>query len=130
MNNEQTLLKNKKLVTDFIELCYNQHKVEKSARKYLKPDYIQHNPVMGDGQDAFIKYFSDFMKKTPKLAVNIVRVIAENDLVTLHINAKMEENDRGLAVVDIFRIEDDMVAEHWDIQQEVPEKSENDNTMF
>ena len=111
-------------------MCYNQHNAEAAARKYMLPNYIQHNPEMGNGQDAFIKYFNDYMKKAPNLKATIYRIVAENDLVVTHIGATMNENEPGIAMIDIFRMEGDMVAEHWIVSQQIPEKSENNNGMF
>ncbi len=58
------------------------------------------------------------------------RVIAEDDLVVLHYHLKMTPDDLGQAVVDIFRVEDGRIVEHWDVLQPVPAESANTNTMF
>lgn len=52
------------------------------------------------------------------------------DLVMLRVHAKQHANDRGRAIVDIFRVENDKVVEHWDVIQDVPETAANSNTMF
>jgi predicted SnoaL-like aldol condensation-catalyzing enzyme len=60
--------------------------------------------------------------------------VAQGDLVAVHArvvrNAADRESGRGWAVVDIFRLEKGRIVEHWDVVQDVPEKSANDNTMF
>ena len=58
------------------------------------------------------------------------RFISENDLVVVHSHGKSYPQDRGVAVVDIFRVEGELITEHWDMGQEVPETSKNNNTMF
>ena len=62
--------------------------------------------------------------------VTIKELIAEGDLVAIHNNPKSNPKDRGRSVVDIFRLENGKVVEHWDAVQDVPEKSANSNTMF
>jgi predicted SnoaL-like aldol condensation-catalyzing enzyme len=122
--------KNKNVVLAFYELAFNQHKPTEAAKKYIGSQYIQHNPHVPNGAEAFYGYFEGFFKEHQKSQAKIKRVIGDNDLVVLHVNSKRDESDRGRAVVDIFRVEGGKIVEHWDVGQEVPEKSANDNTMF
>ena len=57
-------------------------------------------------------------------------MIAEGDLFMLHVHAVREPGQRGTAIVDIFRVENGKIVEHWDVLQPVPEKAANENTMF
>jgi predicted SnoaL-like aldol condensation-catalyzing enzyme len=66
----------------------------------------------------------------PDLRLDIKRVIAEGDSVVTHSNPHLKPGDRGMAVADFWRVADGKIVEHWDVIQEVPEKSANDNTMF
>jgi predicted SnoaL-like aldol condensation-catalyzing enzyme len=121
---------NKKAVTEFYELAFNKHKPTEAAKKYFGDKYIQHNPHVPNGAAAFYHYFEGFFKKNPKSHVKIYRAIAEGDLVVLHLHSKIDEKDLGRAVVDIFRLEDGKIVEHFDVVQSVPEKTPNGNTMF
>lgn len=121
---------NKKLVRDFYEMAFNQHKPTEAAKKYIGSKYIQHNPYVPNGAEAFYSYFEKHFKENPKSHVEIKRVIGDGDLVALHLNSKENEKDRGRAIVDIFRVENGKIVEHWDVIQEVPEKTANGNTMF
>jgi predicted SnoaL-like aldol condensation-catalyzing enzyme len=121
---------NKKLVRDFYEMAFNQHKPTEAAKKYIGSKYIQHNPNVPNGAEAFYGYFEGFFKKNPQSHVSIKRALADGDLVALHLNSKVDEKDRGRAIVDIFRVENGKIVEHWDVIQEVPEKTANGNTMF
>lgn len=97
---------------------------------YAGEKYIQHNPFAGDGKKPFIDFFKKYYAKKPKAFVEIKRMIAEGDLVVVHTHSKQNKKDRGAAVVDIFRLEQGKIVEHWDVVQPVPEKAANTNTMF
>jgi predicted SnoaL-like aldol condensation-catalyzing enzyme len=121
---------NKKLVRDFYNLAMNLKKPEEAAAKYLVPGYRQHNPGAADGPGPFIAFMKGFFGAFPDLRIEFVRFIAEGDLVVVHSHIIRQPGERGIAVVDIFRIEDNRVTEHWDVLQEIPEKAANANTMF
>ena len=121
---------NKKIVREFYEMAFNQHKPTEAAKKYIGDEYIQHNPYVPNGAAAFYGYFEGFFKAHPKSRVEIKKVIAEGDLVILHLHSRVDENDRGRAIVDIFPVANGKIVEHWDVIQDVPEKSANSNTMF
>jgi predicted SnoaL-like aldol condensation-catalyzing enzyme len=122
--------KNKKIAVAFLTMIFNEHKVEEAFQLYSVPDYKQHNPYAASGAKAAIDFFVPYFKQNPEARTDIKRVIAEGDLVAIHNNSKSNAKDRGNAVVDIFRLENGRVVEHWDVVQPVPEKSANSNTMF
>ena len=121
---------NKLLVTEFYELAFNRHQPAEAAAKYIAPRYIQHNPGAPNGAQVFVTFFESFFQTHPTAHVQIKRVLADGDLVAVHAHWSRDETDRGSAVVDIFRIENGKLAEHWDVVQSVPEQSFNSNTMF
>jgi predicted SnoaL-like aldol condensation-catalyzing enzyme len=127
---EQKLEENKKTVTAFYKLAFNDHKPVEAVEKYVGGSYRQHNPMVADGSLAFIDFVSDVARKNPGLHIDIKRVIAEGDMVVTHVNIKTSKEDRGLAAIDIFRLEKGKIVEHWDVVQPVPEKSANTNTVF
>lgn len=123
----------KHIVTEFFDLAFVQRKPVEAARKYISADqYIQHNPGGADGRAAFIEGFAAYVEKT-HFRCEIKRVIAEGNLVVVHNHCKenpADANDRGSAVMDIFRVEKGLIVEHWDVEQAVPERAKNRNTMF
>lgn len=115
---------NKKLVLDFYDLAFNQHKPTEAALKFLSVDYKQHNPYVATGRQAFIDAFAG---ETDDKSFNIFkRTIAEGDLVVLHSHKKNDKDDRGVAGIDMFRIKDGKIIEHWDVNQKIPENAKND----
>lgn len=121
---------NKKLVTDFYEGVFLKHQVKAYADQYIGEKYIQHNPHVPDGKAPFVNYFTGHFKENPDAKSVIKRAVAEGDLVFLHVHSTQNAQDRGVAVVDIFRVENGKIVEHWDVQQEVPANAANSNTMF
>lgn len=120
---------NRQLVLGFYDRFFNQHDIE-AANDAIAEDYIQHNPNVPNGRAPLIGYFSGYFKENPQSRARIVRSAADGDLVWLHINSTNGEGDLGRAVVDIFRVKDGKIVEHWDVIQNVPATAANDNTMF
>ncbi len=123
------LEQNKKVVTAFYDAAINQKNYD-AAVKYLGAQYKQHNPTAADGAEG-LKAFIDFLKaRYPAQRGEIKRVIAAGDLVVLHVHSTRGDNTPGRAIVDIFRLENGKVVEHWDVIQDIPEKAANSNGMF
>jgi predicted SnoaL-like aldol condensation-catalyzing enzyme len=125
----QETLRNKETVLSFYETAINNRDYD-AAEKYMGPYYKQHNPIAEDGKQGFKKYLNYMHDTYPNAHSDIKRVAAEGDLVFLHVHAVKVPNTRGQAVVDIFRLENGKIVEHWDAIQDVPEKSANENGMF
>ena len=120
---------NKKIVIDFYEKGLNQKDFE-AAAKHFGPRYIQHNPTAADGPEGFQRLVTFLKEKFPNSKSEIKRAVAEGDYVVLHVHSVREPGQRGRAIVDIFRLENGKIVEHWDVIQPVPEKANNDNGMF
>lgn len=121
---------NKKAVIDFYEGVFQKHQVAAYADRYIGNQYIQHNPHVPDGKAPFVNYFTQYFKENPQAKSVIKRAAADGDLVYLHVHSTQNADDRGTAIVDIFRLENGKIVEHWDVQQDVPADSANRNTMF
>ena len=120
---------NKRIATEFYDAAINR-KDFPAASQYLGSGYKQHNPTAADGPDG-LRAFIDFLKmRYPNQRGEIKRVIAEGDLVVLHVHSTRGDDTPGRAIVDIFRIENGKVVEHWDVIQDVPAQPANQNGMF
>jgi predicted SnoaL-like aldol condensation-catalyzing enzyme len=121
---------NKNTIRNWIELAVNQRKPEEAVAKYLGPHYRQHNPTASDGPQPFIDFIHNFAQAFPSMHMDVKRMVSEGDMVMVHSHLIRQPGDRGNAVVDIFRLENGKIVEHWDVTQEVPEHPANSNTMF
>jgi predicted SnoaL-like aldol condensation-catalyzing enzyme len=127
--NSTAAQRNRQVVLDFYEQFFNLHDLT-AADRYISDNYRQHNPNVPDGRQPFVAAFQKIFAQLPQRHSQIVRAVTEGDIVVLHVKLTKGTDDRGTAVVDIFRLQDGKIVEHWDVQQPIPEKRANENTMF
>lgn len=120
---------NKKNAIAFYKMAYEGNPT-KAVELYVGDTYIQHNPMVADGPQAFIDYFDRMQKEFPVKSIDFVRSVAEGDLVALHTHQVWPDNDEYITM-DFFRCDDvGKIVEHWDSIQQIPKTSSNNNTMY
>jgi predicted SnoaL-like aldol condensation-catalyzing enzyme len=120
---------NRKAVLAFYEKGLNQKDVD-AALAYVGDRYTQHNPNAADGPEGFRKFIGFLREKFPNSHSEIKRSFVDGDYVILHVHAVREPGTKGNAIVDIFKLENGKIVEHWDVVQDIPEKAANQNGMF
>lgn len=120
---------NKGTVLAFYEVGLNQ-KDFTAASKLLGPRYVQHDPRIADGLEGFKAFLGRLKQEFPALRAEIKHVFADGDFVVAHVHGVRVPGQPGVAIVDIFRLEDGRIIEHWDVMQPVPEDAANQNGMF
>ena len=121
--------RNKQAVVASYDLALNKRDID-AAVGYLAPTYRQHNPTVADGIEGWRAMVTYIKENRPGFSIEIKRVLADGDFVVLHVLMKRDADERGNAVVEIFRFDGDKIAEHWDVIQPIPEHTANSNTMF
>lgn len=121
---------NKGVVREFYDLAFNKKKPKEAAAEYFSASYTQHYPLAADGPQAFVEFATWFTQSNPELRVDIKKVVAEGNLVTLFSHFSIKSGDRGLAAFDMFRVEKGKLVEHWGFDIPVPEKTASGNPLF
>jgi len=114
----------------FLDMVFNQKKVKEGFDTYVGDKYIQHNPIAADGKQAAVEVLGKALQALPGWSYEFKHAYVDGDYAIIHSHVRMKADDRGMAVIDIFRFEKGKVVEHWDVVQPIPEKSANNNTMF
>lgn len=107
---------NKEVISAFYKEFFNDHVIE-AADKYVREDYIQHNPGVDQGREALKSAFADKFKEHPEFHLNIKFMIEENDMVAVYLKNVDPEGNTRCRVVDMYRLEGGKLAEHWDVLQ-------------
>ncbi len=118
---------NKKTVADFYQELFGNKNID-AINKCIGDVYVQHNPYVADGKEALIAACKDWFVNAPKERIDIQHIAADSDLVFIH--TKSHEGTKLISVIDIFRIKNGKIVEHWDVAQAVPEKTANSHPMF
>lgn len=120
---------NKKAVEDFYDLIINKKDFD-SARKYVGSRYKQHNPLVADRPEGLEEFIKFLKTNFPEAKSEIKRTFADGNYVILHVHSSRDPGTPGRAIVEIFRLENGKIEEHWDVIQEIPSSSANPNGMF
>ena len=124
------LEQNKANAIAFYDLMFNQCKPREAIERYVGDEYIQHNPHVADGKEAFIDYFERMAVEYPGKITHFKRAVAEGNLVVLHCHQEWPNSD-DYAGMDIFRFDDNgKVVEHWDVLQVIGDSALHDNGLF
>jgi len=126
---KQDLEANKKNAVAFYRMAYEGNP-KTAVERYVGREYIQHNPLVDDGTQPFIDYFTRMAEQYPVKEIEFVRAVAEGDLVALHTHQVWPGNEEYVTM-DFFRFDaDGKIVEHWDAIQEVPDTTASGNSMY
>ncbi|WP_157419843.1 nuclear transport factor 2 family protein [Actinomadura kijaniata] len=126
MSEDSKATHNKRLVIDgFRRFAAGDVEV---LRTLLREDFVEHSPDNPSGREAFMA----FIARAPvaRARLDLKRVVADDDHVVTHYHMTTDDDPRGVAVVDIWRMVDGRIAEHWDVLQPVPDAARTPHGMF
>ena len=120
---------NKQNAIDFYRMAYLGDPI-RAVELYVGAEYIQHNPMVGDGKQPFIDYFTRMAQEYPDKEIEFVRAVAEGDLVAVH-TYQVWPGDEDYVTMDFFRFDENgKIVEHWDAIQQVPAETASGNPMY
>ena len=121
--------KNLKTVLDFYDIVINRQQFSR-VLEFVDKGYIQHKPEVADGPEGLLEFVRGIYAKSPKHRAEIIRSFADGDYVLLHVHVVNGIEAKDIAVMDIFRVENGLLKEHWDVASPVPPGSKNKNGVF
>ena len=98
--------------------------------RFIAPEYIQHSQLAEPGREALKRFLDMIREQTPDAVHDVKRAFVDGDHVIVHYHVRRWPGDTGWAVIDIFRVENGLIAEHWDVLQDVSEGGPNPNSPF
>ncbi|GIL26464.1 nuclear transport factor 2 family protein [Actinocatenispora comari] len=121
--------RNKQTVLAFYEAAINRKDADAAVR-LVGDRYVQHNPRIADGVDGLRAFVAQLRETFPQLRAEVRSLLADGDRVVGHVYGVRVPGQPGTAIIDIFRLADGKLVEHWDVMQPIPAESANDNGMF
>lgn len=123
----------RQLLVDFAHQLYEVRDVASAFARFVRDDYVQHSPGLPDGPAAAVAMLAEKFAD-PALRLSVRRILLDGDLAVLLIHGELVPDDDTasirFAVVDIYRVEGDLIVEHWDVNQAFPETVANDHPFF
>lgn len=118
------------VVDAFDQMAFFEHKPVEAVMEYVSADVIEHDPTTVNGRQGILDYFKKRDWSKSEMQDKIYREIVQGDMVVVHHHIMDHPGDTGMAAVDIFRVKDGLIVEHWDVLQRVPEQPANKLSMF
>ena len=122
---------NRKRILDYMEMGMQPGKLAEAINTYVAPDFVQHAARIPPGRDGLIAYLEPRMaaRRADHQRSETARVLADGDMILVHRRVWSDSDPRGTAFVDLFRMKNGMVVDHWDIVQPIPEFSVSGRSM-
>ena len=121
--------KNLKAVLDFYDVVIDGQQYSR-VYEFVDKNYIQHKPEVEDGPEGLLDFVRWIYSQSPQHKARIIRSFVDGDYVILHVHVINGAEAKDIAVMDIFRVENGMLREYWDVASPVPLNAKNDNGVF
>jgi len=119
----------KEKAVSFLQLVASGN-VREAYQKYIGSGFRHHNPYFRGDAESLMLAMEENAGKNPNKIFEVKLTLEEGDIVAVHSHVKQNQDDLGGAVVHIFRFQNDLIVELWDVGQPIPEDSPNENGMF
>ncbi|RUS45884.1 nuclear transport factor 2 family protein [Cohnella sp. AR92] len=119
----------KEKAVSFLEMVASGE-VREAYRKHVGPEFRHHNPYFQGDAHSLMLAMEENAANNPGKILEVKRVIEEGDTVAVHSHVRQNQEDIGGAVVHIFRFQNDLIVELWDVGQPIPANSPNEYGVF
>ena len=119
----------KDAAVEFLELVASGN-VREAYRRHVGPGFRHHNPYFAGDADSLMRGMEENAAKNPRKVLAVQMALQDGDRAVVFSHVRQSPEDRGAAVVHVFRFEHDRIVEFWDIGQPIPEQSVNAHGMF
>ncbi|BCB03908.1 nuclear transport factor 2 family protein [Bacillus sp. KH172YL63] len=124
-----SILSNKDRAVTFLQMVAKGN-VKDAYHQFASSDFLHHNPFFKGDAASLMNAMEANAEQNPDKRFEVKRTIAEGEQVVVHSHVKQNPEDPGAVVVHIFRFQDGLIAELWDVGQLIPEDSPNENGVF
>lgn len=122
---------NRQVVLDFYKQGLTGLEPRAAFERYVSPDFVEHKPDVPEGtRDATVTFLEGLIREMPAPRWEVVRTIAEGDLVFLHARFTPADGAPPYAIADVFRIRGGKIVEHWDVVAGPVASSPNPHARF
>jgi predicted SnoaL-like aldol condensation-catalyzing enzyme len=120
---------NKERAISFLRLA-SSGKVREAYNTYIHPQFRHHNPYFPGDRAALLAGMEENAATFPQKEFEAVRALEDGDLVAVHGRVRLTPSSAWIALIHIFRFQDNQIIEEWEAGQEVPKDSPNQNGVF
>jgi predicted SnoaL-like aldol condensation-catalyzing enzyme len=122
---------NRRIVLAFYEEGLVGLQPRAAIERYMAPQFVEHKPDVPQGtREATAMFLEQLIANVPQARWDVVRTIAQDDMVFLHGRFTPAQGAPAYAIADVFRLENCMIAEHWDVVAPPPAEQRNPNSRF
>ena len=122
-------MKKSDIAIDFLKLA-SSGRVKEAYEKYIHPDFFHHNAYFPGDRESLLLAMQKNSKEFPHKVFKTIRTIEEGNLVAVHGWVQLKPDMPKIALMHLFRFENDLIIEEWEVGQETPKDSPNQNGIF
>lgn len=126
-----TAAENRAIVQRFYETALVQRQVRRGFETFVSPDFIEHKPDVASGdREGAIAMLEGLIRELPEARWEVLRAVADGDIVAIHARATMVPGQPAYAIADFFRVAGCRIVEHWDLVAGPVENARNPRLRF
>ncbi len=125
----QQMKSHRDIAISFLQMVVSGQ-IRSAYNKYISPDFYHHNAYFKGDRESLLIAMEKAHKQFPNKIFKVQRTFGDKDLVAVHSSMQLKPDMQPIAVVHMFRFENDLIIEEWEVGQEVPKDMPNENGML